>query len=134
MDPILIDTAYVLALTNKQDAHHRKAMELFHVYNGNVLHVTDAVLLEIGNALARGFKRIAINTIQDLLTSTDVKVHHVTAELFAAGFEMYGKYPDKEWGLVDCISFIVMQREGIRAALTHDKHFVQAGFKALMRE
>ncbi|MFM5956954.1 MAG: PIN domain-containing protein, partial [Dolichospermum sp.] len=40
---------------------------------------------------------------------------------------------DKEWGLVDCISFIVMQDRGITDALTADTHFQQAGFRALLR-
>ncbi|MFM6219167.1 MAG: PIN domain-containing protein, partial [Dolichospermum sp.] len=40
---------------------------------------------------------------------------------------------DKEWGLVDCISFIVMQDRGISDAPTTDIHFQQAGFRALLR-
>jgi len=134
MDPVLVDTAYALALISPRDEHHNRALELSYLFEGASLHVTDGVLLEIGNALSRGFKQNAITLIQKFLVSGNVKVHHVTPELFAAGFELYGKYPDKEWGLVDCISFVVMQREGIKAALTHDKHFVQAGFKALMRD
>jgi predicted nucleic acid-binding protein len=39
-----------------------------------------------------------------------------------------------EWGLVDCISFIVMQNRGITDALTADIHFQQAGFRALLRD
>jgi hypothetical protein len=40
---------------------------------------------------------------------------------------------DKEWGLIDCMSFIVMQDRGITEALTADDHFNQAGFKALLK-
>ena len=40
---------------------------------------------------------------------------------------------DKEWTLTDCISFVVMQREGITDALTADHHFEQAGFVALLK-
>jgi uncharacterized protein len=42
-------------------------------------------------------------------------------------------YHDKEWSHTDCASFRVMEKEGIGEALTYDRHFEQAGFKALMR-
>jgi len=41
---------------------------------------------------------------------------------------------DKEWGMTDCISFIVMEDHGLTDALTADEHFQQAGFRALLRE
>jgi hypothetical protein len=41
--------------------------------------------------------------------------------------------PDKDWSLIDCISFVVMEEEGIQEALTADQHFEQAGFTALLR-
>ena len=39
---------------------------------------------------------------------------------------------DKEWGLTDCISFIIMKKYGLFDALTSDEHFQQAGFKAML--
>jgi predicted nucleic acid-binding protein len=41
---------------------------------------------------------------------------------------------DKEWGMTDCISFIVMPDMGVIDALTTDDHFRQAGFRALLIE
>ncbi len=40
---------------------------------------------------------------------------------------------DKEWSLVDCASFVVMQQRGIFEALTSDHHFEQAGFVRLLK-
>lgn len=40
-------------------------------------------------------------------------------------------YQDKEWGLVDCISFVVMWEAGVTQVLTFDQHFAQAGFQVL---
>lgn len=48
--------------------------------------------------------------------------------------ELYSTRSDKEWDLIDCISFVVMQDHGITEALAADQHFVQAGFRALLRE
>ena len=49
------------------------------------------------------------------------------------GLALFEARPDKSWGLTDCTSFVVMQRDGIRDALTSDHHFAQAGFRALLR-
>ena len=45
---------------------------------------------------------------------------------------LFADRPDKHWSLTDCISFVVMNREGIVDALTGDRHFEQAGFRALL--
>jgi len=52
--------------------------------------------------------------------------------LFRQSFDLYRQRLDKEWGLTDCISFVVMQERGITEALTADHHFRQAGFLALL--
>lgn len=90
--------------------------------------VTDSVLLEVGNALARHFRQEAVAIIEQFLNSPEVEIVYTTPTLFAAAFDRYKKYTDKEWGLVDCISFEVMEARGIRQALTPDQHFMQANF------
>jgi predicted nucleic acid-binding protein len=45
---------------------------------------------------------------------------------------LYRKHADKEWGLTDCLSFVVMTRRGLTEALTADEHFRQAGFRPLL--
>lgn len=129
-----IDTLFVIALINQRDQYHLRASELADRVRGRPLLTTDAVLLEIGNALARSFKREAVEVIEDFLTSEDVEVVRLTPELFTRAFELYKTHRDKEWGLVDCVSFVVMRQAGIREALTLDGHFKQAGFVALLRE
>jgi predicted nucleic acid-binding protein len=47
---------------------------------------------------------------------------------------LYRQRLDKEWGLSDCVSFIVMSDQHLTDALTTDGHFQQAGFRPLMRE
>jgi predicted nucleic acid-binding protein len=89
--------------------------------------------MEVGNALARGFKPQAVRIIEHLMAQDNVEVVHVTRDLFGRGFGLYRDYQDKQWGLVDCISFAVMRERGMTDALTFDQHFTQAGFNALMR-
>ena len=62
-----------------------------------------------------------------------VEIIAISEELFAKALDLFRSRPDKEWGLVDCVSFIVMQKRRLTEALTPDKHYEQAGFRALLR-
>jgi uncharacterized protein len=128
---IFVDTSFIVALINERDQYHEKAIELVDRYDGQSLIITDVVLLEIANALARGYKMEAVRIIEELISSEDVEIVHLTTELFNQAFDLYKTHQDKAWGLVDCISFVVMQKRNVRLALSFDRHFVQAGFQAL---
>lgn len=132
MNKTFLDTSFIIALINDKDQFHALAQKLSPVYIRDFLVTTDAVLLELGNALARDFRTEAVETIEILRNSNKTEVVKIDSNLFEKGLRLYEKYIDKNWGLVDCISFIVMKERGIIDALTGDKHFVQAGFRALM--
>ena len=127
------DTNFFLALINDRDEHHDKAVTLAEQYRGLSLVTTDAVLLEVGNGLARGFRDEAVALFEELENSPEAEIVRLDPEIFDAAKALYKSHRDKEWGLVDCVSFIVMRERQISDALTSDKHFVQAGFRALMR-
>jgi predicted nucleic acid-binding protein len=55
-----------------------------------------------------------------------------TQDHYEKGIELYRERSDKQWSLTDCISFVVMREEGLIEALTADRHFEQAGFRALL--
>jgi predicted nucleic acid-binding protein len=98
------------------------------------LVTTQAILLEIGNALSKQrYRAAAIQLLESLHTDPSVEVVSLTDGLYRLAFSLFKQRKDKEWGLVDCISFIVMQDRGITDALTADAHFQQAGFRALLR-
>jgi predicted nucleic acid-binding protein len=65
-ESVFIDTGYILALVNENDQHHAEALLLSERYDGQPVVVTDAVLLEIGNALSRMDRNAAVQVIQDL--------------------------------------------------------------------
>ncbi|BAY46036.1 hypothetical protein SAMD00079811_36430 [Scytonema sp. HK-05] len=129
---VFVDTLFVVALINQRDQYHQKAYELAEKLEGYSLLTTDAVLLEIGNALARNYKDKAVEIIEQFFSSEEVEIVRLTPQIFEQAFILYKTYQDKAWGLVDCISFVVMQAQ-VTQALTFDQHFVQAGFQALMK-
>ncbi len=75
----------------------------------------------------------AIAFIQSLRTSPYVDVMHISKEIDTKAREHLINRPDKEWSLVDCSSFIVMQERKITESLTSDHHFEQAGFIRLLK-
>lgn len=72
-----------------------------------------------------------INTLRN---DSNAKVEYADAGSFADGLALYADRKDKSWGLVDCVSFVVMGNVRIRDAFTADQHFSQAGFNCLLSQ
>jgi predicted nucleic acid-binding protein len=126
-----IDTSFVIALVNQNDEYHSRALELTDNLAGFRFVTSDLVLYEIANYLAKDFKAEAIKIINTFLNSTDIEIIWHAKGLFTSAFNKYTIYSDKKWGLVDCLSFVIMENLGIHEALTIDHHFEQAGFQLL---
>jgi len=89
---------------------------------------------EVGDAMCGTANRATFTRLlQDIALDPDTSVAPVSQVQFDEGAALFGARLDKEWSLTDCISFVVMQRLAIIDALTADRHFIQAGFAALMK-
>ena len=132
MTKTIIDTSFTVALISEKDEDHEKAIALSYEYGRKPMLITDFVILEIGNSLSRRHRQSCVEAIEGFFASPEVEIVRLNEFLFAKAFELYKSHDDKTWGLVDCISFVVMREHKITDALTSDKHFVQAGFNALM--
>ena len=132
MSRVCADTFYFFALLNTKDEAHSRAVEYISLIEKLV--TTEWVLVELADGLASSRnRRMFVQTREELLADKNVEVVPFTVELYREGIALYAARPDKEWSLTDCISFMVMQREGITEALTGDRHFEQAGFVALLK-
>ena len=80
------------------------------------------------------YRDAAIELLDALEEDPNIKIIPLSEELYNRAMELYRQRPDKEWGITDCISFVVMQDYELTEALTTDEHFKQAGFKALLIE
>jgi hypothetical protein len=59
-----------------------------------------------------------------------VEIVPLSEELHGRAMRLYRERPDNEWGLTDCVSFVVMQERGLTEALTTD---VTSGRRASAR-
>ena len=134
---VFLDASYVIALAATSDELHAPAIELAKRMQAEQrrLVTTHAVLCEIANSLAKErYRAAAVRLLRSLQKDPNIEVVRISDELFAEGFELYSQRTDKDWGLTDCISFVVMRQHGIAESLTADDHFRQAGFIALLRD
>jgi len=131
---VFIDTSHWLALVNPRDRWHARAAE---AASGPAQRgvTTDAVLVEVADALCRrDLRPWAVRVVEAVRAAPEVETVHVDERLFERAFELYKDRADEDWSMTDCISFVVMKERKIETALTADQHFVQAGFKALLRD
>lgn len=117
---VFLDTAYAIALSSANDHFHQRALLLADQLEAaeTRLVTTHAVLLEIGNALSKQrYRSAAIQLLDALEADPKVEIISLSAELYTRALQMYRERPDKEWGLTNCVSFIIMQDRGISEAL-----------------
>ncbi len=129
---IFIDTSYFLALINSRDKYHQAAKAVARQVKPPFV-TSDAVLFELGNALARPPHRtLGIHALQQIRADAGIEIVSIDPDLFTQTIAFYQSRPDKAWGLTDCSSFVIMQQRSLHEALTTDKHFEQARFKRLL--
>jgi len=117
----------------RNDAYHERALALASRVEAAIETViTEAVLMEIGDALSDKDRAAAADFIRACYETPNMTVVPVTTELLSRAIDRYQGRPDKTWGLTDCLSFVVMEDLGLTVAATGDWHFRQAGFDALL--
>lgn len=132
-----MDASFAIALAARSDQYHERARKLSRDIKRQQHRIvtTRAVVLEIGNALSKlRYREAAVRLLESIEDDSNIEVVPLSEDLFREAQVLYVNRPDKEWGLTDCVSFVVMQQRRITEALSTDSHFIQAGFKALLLE
>lgn len=137
MRVVFADTGYWVALINPRDELHNKATELSKSLNPVHIVTSEMVLTEVLNDFSkRGdyLRQVTTKLIDSINENSNITVVAQTSDQFQQGLELYKNRLDKNWSLTDCVSFKIMEQMDIYEALAYDKHFEQAGFRALLRD
>lgn len=136
MQEIFADTAHWIALQLPEDELHEAAIGLLDFLSSGIKIITsELVLFEFLNHFSgrgKASRKTAVDTWHQLHSSSIVSVVPATDALLNEAVKHYHKHLDKGWSFTDCSSFAIMWDRKIHDALTHDHHFVQAGFRALL--
>lgn len=136
MRSVFADTGYWIALLNSRDELHDLARRVSGSLESVRLVTSEAILVEWLNDFARRgaeLRGVAVAVVSRLRAGEAVDVIPLTSTDFDEALRLYSDRTDKAWSHTDCSSFCIMRRLGIDEALTHDRHYEQAGFRALLR-
>src|SRR4051794_4585693 len=118
MNRVFADAFYFIAMLNPRDRAHSQAVTWSQNHVGQPV-TTQFTLVEVADALSHPDARLGVlSLIRDLRDDAAVRVILSDPQLFDQGLERYHDRPDKHWSSSDCISFVVMESNGITEALT----------------
>ena len=136
MNVVFADSSYWIALLSRHDQLHATAISISSELGNSRIVTSEMVLTEVLNAFSsRGgyLRQKAFEIVEKIMSNPNVVVSPQTNQLFIKALKRYKDRPDKQWSLTDCASMIIMDEYKINRALTHDEHFEQAGYEAMLR-
>jgi predicted nucleic acid-binding protein len=135
-DKVFADTNFWIALISKKDQLHLIAKQRLQECKGSKIFTSEMVFDEFLSSCATystGLRKSAADMVDKIRGSEQIITVEQDTKLFIKAFEKYKKHDDKDWGLTDCSSFVIMEENGIEKALVQDGHFAQAGFVTLLK-
>ena len=125
---IFLDTSAIYALADRADPNHAAALDKFQqiLADGEILLLHNYILIESA-ALIQG--RLGLHPA--LLFLSDAKafeVEWVDSSLHEEAQRELAAIGRRGVSLVDCTSFVVMRRRGVRRVFAFDPDFREQGF------
>lgn len=125
-----VDTSFWIALGDSSDQWHKPARKAWQT--AGALLTTSTIIDETVSLLQwRGQFSFALEYLDKLRAEDKLLIVYPDADTWAESWRMLRKYGGGGASPVDCLSFAVMRRLGLKRALTFDKHFRAAGFSTL---
>ncbi len=129
---IFVDTSAWLALDDKNDQYHNKAVaKSSEIKRQRIKIITSEYIIDETITLIRYrvSHQAAVIFGDSLLNSSIVRIVNVTDEDRIKAWEIFKKYEDKELSFTDCTSFVLTKNLRLQKIFTFDKHFKQMGFE-----
>jgi predicted nucleic acid-binding protein len=126
VNPYFIDTGAFFAALDPRDPHHAHAVGVFResaragafglTAKWTVVETHALLLARIGRAAALRW-----------VSSIPCRVLPVEPEDEEAALRLLARHRDKDFTLVDAVSFVLMEKLGVRHYHSYDRHFRQYG-------
>jgi predicted nucleic acid-binding protein len=129
---LFVDTSAWLALNDKNDQYHRKAVSMSSAIKRQKIElITSEYIFDESITLIRYrvSHKAAVIFGDSLLNSGIVRIEDVTNEIRVKAWDIFKRYGDKELSFTDCTSFVLMKDLSLHKAFTFDEHFRHIGFE-----
>jgi predicted nucleic acid-binding protein len=132
---VFLDSAGLYALADHRDPVRTSAVACVRnlMQAKRWLVLTDYVVDEAATlAKSRGGSYGALRLIEIVERSRGFRMEWIGPQRFESAKAFFRKHADHGYSFTDCTSFVVMRELALTDALTTDRHFIAAGFKALL--
>jgi uncharacterized protein len=118
-EPVFVDASAWVAITNRKDRNHGEAARIFQ----RLLRTSIALMITTWTAYEAltivksrlGFRQA--DRLWQRITSREVfELVAIDEEIVRESLELFWRYQDKTWGVVDCSNLVVMEAVGSRSA------------------
>jgi predicted nucleic acid-binding protein len=119
-----IDTVAFYALADKTDKYNQRAKNYYNEnYKPGYFITSSFVFSESWTLIHHKLDKSAARAFWEKIRSGVIFLQHVTPLDLERAWEIFNKYDDQDFSLVDCTSFAMMERLKIFEAFTFDSHF-----------
>ncbi|HIC94266.1 MAG TPA: PIN domain-containing protein [Anaerolineae bacterium] len=126
---IFVDASAWISIMYRRDKHHQEAKAIYQrlLDSDALLVVTNWAAYEALSFLKSRVGYEVALSLHEVLTDKElVWWESVTPEIESKAVDIFWRYKDKTWGIVDCASLIVMEITDCQYAFGFDRHFVEA--------
>ena len=133
MRQLFVDTSAYFALTDKRDENHEAAVHFIHqlIRERAELVTTNYIVAETHTLLLNRIGYATALQVIEALYKSQTRIYRVKEAQERKALEIIRAYTDKEFSLVDTISFATMERFHLTQAFAFDHQFAQYGFSLL---
>ena len=131
MRPLFVDTSGWYDLLFSGSPKHEEIVRLMRLPGAGFVTSTYVLDELVALLLTRSDHATAARVGSHIRAAAEVRVEHPDQAEELRAWALFLDRPDKAYTLTDCLSFVVMRRLKIEAAVATDEHFRQEGFATL---
>lgn len=127
--PVFVDASAWVAISNRKDLNHKRAVHIFRrlLDSSTRLIATTWTAYEALTIIKSRLGYSQAERLWDRFQGREfVDLVWIDEKIERDALDLFWRFRDKTWGVVDCSSLAVMQDLDCRHVFAYDRHFIEA--------